>query len=242
MEVPRLGVRLELQPLVYTRATATRDPSRVCDLHHSSWQRRILNPLSEARDRTRALTDTTGFSTPWATPGTRSNLKPVTQGTRTPLSTRACGPLRVLPRIPNRHPPTRPTANRDPQGGRLRGPWRTPAGGAAGPGRTLTSARLRKAHPLCRSSRSLRTTRPPVSAPAPPLPGFQNLPRAASSAAARRGPVPRAPAAPAPSARRAPAQAHLLRRPGPTCLSGWSATCAAAGKGFGESRVFFVFD
>ena len=27
----------------------------VCDLHHSSWQRWILNPLSEARDRTRNL-------------------------------------------------------------------------------------------------------------------------------------------------------------------------------------------
>uniref|UniRef100_A0A4X1T5W0 Uncharacterized protein n=1 Tax=Sus scrofa TaxID=9823 RepID=A0A4X1T5W0_PIG len=28
------------------------DPSRVCDLHHSSPQHQILNPLSEARDRT----------------------------------------------------------------------------------------------------------------------------------------------------------------------------------------------
>ena len=26
------------------------DLSHVCDLHHSSWQRQILNPLSEARD------------------------------------------------------------------------------------------------------------------------------------------------------------------------------------------------
>ena len=34
----------------YTRATATPDPSRVCDLHHSSQQRRILYPLREARD------------------------------------------------------------------------------------------------------------------------------------------------------------------------------------------------
>ena len=33
-------------------------PSCVCDLHHSSWQRLILNPLSEARDRTRILMDT----------------------------------------------------------------------------------------------------------------------------------------------------------------------------------------
>ena len=31
-------------------ARAMPDPSRVCDLHNSSQQRRILNPLSEARD------------------------------------------------------------------------------------------------------------------------------------------------------------------------------------------------
>jgi len=34
------------------RATAMPDPSRVCDLHHSSRQGRVLNPLSKARDRT----------------------------------------------------------------------------------------------------------------------------------------------------------------------------------------------
>ena len=31
------------------------DPSRVCDLHHGSQQRRILNSLSEARDQTHNL-------------------------------------------------------------------------------------------------------------------------------------------------------------------------------------------
>ena len=45
----------ELQLPVCATATATRDPSHVCDLHRSSWQRRILNPLSEGRDRTRNL-------------------------------------------------------------------------------------------------------------------------------------------------------------------------------------------
>ena len=55
MEVPRLGVKLELQLPAYTTATATRDPSRVCNLHNSSQQRGILNPLREARDRTRNL-------------------------------------------------------------------------------------------------------------------------------------------------------------------------------------------
>jgi len=48
MEVPRL----ELQLLACTRATATPDLSRVCDLYHSSRQLQILNPLSEARDQT----------------------------------------------------------------------------------------------------------------------------------------------------------------------------------------------
>ena len=38
-----------------TRATETRDPSRACSLHPSSWQCRILNPLSKARDRTHNL-------------------------------------------------------------------------------------------------------------------------------------------------------------------------------------------
>ena len=52
IEVPRLGVQSEVQPPAYTRATATRDPSRVCNLHHSSQQHWILNPLREARDRT----------------------------------------------------------------------------------------------------------------------------------------------------------------------------------------------
>ena len=40
-------------------ARATQDPSCVSDLHHSSQQRWVLNPLSEARDRTHILVDTT---------------------------------------------------------------------------------------------------------------------------------------------------------------------------------------
>ena len=52
MEVPRLGVELELQSLVYTTATATWDPSCICNLCHSLWQCGILNPLSKARDWT----------------------------------------------------------------------------------------------------------------------------------------------------------------------------------------------
>ena len=58
MEVPSLGVETELQLPAYTTAPATPDPGRVCDLHHSSPQRRILNPLGEARDQTCLLMDT----------------------------------------------------------------------------------------------------------------------------------------------------------------------------------------
>ena len=52
MEVPRLGVQSELLLPAYTMATAIPDLSRGCHLHHSSRQCQILNPLSEARDRT----------------------------------------------------------------------------------------------------------------------------------------------------------------------------------------------
>ena len=50
LEVPRLGVELEQQLLAYTTATATQGLSCICiyDLHHSSWQCWIFNPLSEA--------------------------------------------------------------------------------------------------------------------------------------------------------------------------------------------------
>ena len=50
--------KLELQLPVYATATAMWDPSRICDLHHSSEQCQVLNPLSEARDRTHILMDT----------------------------------------------------------------------------------------------------------------------------------------------------------------------------------------
>ena len=50
VEVPRLGVQSELQLPAYTTDTARWDLSLVFDLHHSSLQRCIFNPLSEARD------------------------------------------------------------------------------------------------------------------------------------------------------------------------------------------------
>ena len=69
MEVPRLGVELKLQLPAYTTATAMPDPSRVCNLHHSSWKHRTHNPLSEARDQTCFLMDTSWVHYHWATMG-----------------------------------------------------------------------------------------------------------------------------------------------------------------------------
>ena len=58
MKVSRLEVESEPQLPAYTTATATPDPSHICDLHHSSWQCQILNPLSEAGDGTHILVET----------------------------------------------------------------------------------------------------------------------------------------------------------------------------------------
>ena len=58
MEVPRLGVKLELHLPAYTKVTAAPDLNWVCDLHHSSWHCWILNPLTKARDRIDILIDT----------------------------------------------------------------------------------------------------------------------------------------------------------------------------------------
>ena len=52
MEVPRLGVELELQLPADATATAKLDPSHIYDLYHRSRQHQILNPLSKVRDQT----------------------------------------------------------------------------------------------------------------------------------------------------------------------------------------------
>jgi len=58
LEVPRLGVKSELQLLAYATTIAMPDPSCVFDLRLSSWQCQILNPLIKARDQTLVLMDT----------------------------------------------------------------------------------------------------------------------------------------------------------------------------------------
>ena len=59
MEVPRLGVKSELQLHACSRATATSDLSLVGNLCGSLWQCWMLNPLSKAGDPTYILTEVT---------------------------------------------------------------------------------------------------------------------------------------------------------------------------------------
>ena len=61
----RLGVKLELQKPAYPTATVMWDLNHVFDLHHSSGQHRIPNPLSEARDWTLVLMDTSRVRYHW---------------------------------------------------------------------------------------------------------------------------------------------------------------------------------
>ena len=57
MEVPGLGVKLELQLEACVTATATLNLSHICHLHRSRWELWILNLLSEARDPTQIPMD-----------------------------------------------------------------------------------------------------------------------------------------------------------------------------------------
>ena len=69
-EVPRLGVKSELQLLAYATATAMWDRSCIYNLHHRSRQCQILNPLSMAGDGTRIFKDTSWVCYHWAMIGT----------------------------------------------------------------------------------------------------------------------------------------------------------------------------
>jgi len=69
MEVPRLGVKSELQFPDYATDTAILDPSCFGELYHSSQQCRILNSLSRDRDWTCFLIDTSWVLYQWATTG-----------------------------------------------------------------------------------------------------------------------------------------------------------------------------
>ena len=70
MKVPRLGVESELQLPSYNAATAMLEPSHVCNLHHSSCQCWILNPLNGAKNWTHVIMDTSQVHFYWTTIGT----------------------------------------------------------------------------------------------------------------------------------------------------------------------------
>ena len=70
MEIPRLGVELELQLLAYATAIATRNTSLICNLNCNLRQHWILNPLSEARIDPESSWILVGFLTCRATMGT----------------------------------------------------------------------------------------------------------------------------------------------------------------------------
>ena len=57
MEVPGVGIKSKVQLQAYATATTMPDPSPICNLGRNLRQRRILNPLSEARVQTCILTE-----------------------------------------------------------------------------------------------------------------------------------------------------------------------------------------
>ena len=69
MEVPRLSVELGLHLRAQATARAMQDLSHICDPCHSLQQHWILNPLSEARDQTCNLVDTSQVLNPLSNNG-----------------------------------------------------------------------------------------------------------------------------------------------------------------------------
>ena len=61
IDIPRLGVELELQLPTMATPTAMWVQSLLCDLHHSSWQPQIPDPLSKGRMESESLWILVGF-------------------------------------------------------------------------------------------------------------------------------------------------------------------------------------
>ena len=70
MEVPRLGVESEQQLLAYTTATATPDPSWVCNLYHTHGNTKSLTHWARPGIEPPSLWILVRFITHWATTGT----------------------------------------------------------------------------------------------------------------------------------------------------------------------------
>ena len=74
MEVPRLGVKSELQLLAFATATARSDPSQDCVGHtEACGKARSFNPLSKARDQIHILMDTSQVLSPLSHSGNSPN-------------------------------------------------------------------------------------------------------------------------------------------------------------------------
>ena len=58
---PTAYVSSQARAQIGANITAVPDPSRVYDLHHSSWQCQIFNPLSKANFQIHVLMDTSWF-------------------------------------------------------------------------------------------------------------------------------------------------------------------------------------
>ena len=93
-EVTRLGVELVLLLLAYTTARATPDLRHGCNLHHSSQQHWILNPLSEAGEQTCIPMDTSLISFRCAAIGTPS--KSFLDESNTYLKEIMCQPVNMV--------------------------------------------------------------------------------------------------------------------------------------------------
>lgn len=74
MDVPGRGVESELRLPPCATATAVPEMSRICELHCSVKQCQILNPPSEARDRTLVVMDTGRIRFCCGTAGTPSTF------------------------------------------------------------------------------------------------------------------------------------------------------------------------
>ena len=70
MEVPRLGVKLELQLLTSTTATAMQHPSWSAAYTTDQSSARSFNPVSKAEGKTFIPMDTSQVRYHWATMGT----------------------------------------------------------------------------------------------------------------------------------------------------------------------------
>ena len=77
MKVLRLGVESEMQLLAYTTAIAAPDPTCICDLCNSLQQCWIFNPMSEYKNQTSILMDTSQIHNPLSHSGNSrtNNLK-----------------------------------------------------------------------------------------------------------------------------------------------------------------------